>query len=67
MSEPKGQTCLVQTAAVVPKKLETTRKADNKWILEYRPIVGHIYVIDGQVLKIETYIWLEIKRILKHV
>jgi hypothetical protein len=32
--------------------------------LAYRPIVVHILVIDGQVLKIKTYIWLEINKII---
>jgi hypothetical protein len=32
-----------------------------------RPIVVHILVIDGQILKIKTYIWLEINKIIKHV
>jgi hypothetical protein len=34
--------------------------------LAYRPIIVHILVIDGQVLKIKTYIWLEISKIIKH-
>jgi hypothetical protein len=34
--------------------------------LAYRLIVVHILVIDGQVLKIKTYIWLEINKIIKH-
>jgi hypothetical protein len=34
--------------------------------LAYRPIVVHILVINGQVLKIKTYIWLESNKIIKH-
>jgi hypothetical protein len=34
--------------------------------LAYMPIVVHILVIEGQVLKIKTYIWLEINKIIKH-
>jgi hypothetical protein len=34
--------------------------------LAYRPIVIQILVIDGQVLKNKTYIWLEINNIIKH-
>jgi hypothetical protein len=34
--------------------------------LTYGPIVVHILVINGQVLKSKTYIWLEINKIIKH-
>jgi hypothetical protein len=37
------------------KDLETLEKSIIE-ILTYRPIVIHILVIDGQVLKIKTYI-----------
>jgi hypothetical protein len=34
--------------------------------LAYWPIVVHIVVIDGQVLKSKIYIWLESNKIIKH-
>jgi hypothetical protein len=34
--------------------------------LVYRPIVVHIVVIDGQVLKNKADIWLESNTIIKH-
>jgi hypothetical protein len=47
------------------KDLETLEIRLSK-DLAYRPIVVHILVIDGQVLKNKTYIWLEINRNIKH-
>jgi hypothetical protein len=45
--------------------LEDSRKSIMKDLV-YMPIVVQILVIDGQVLKIKTYIWLEINKIIKH-
>jgi hypothetical protein len=45
--------------------LENSRNLINE-NLTYRPIVIHILVIDGQVLKNKTYIWFENNKIVKH-
>jgi hypothetical protein len=44
------------------KPLESRLSKDSA----YMPIVVHILVIDEQVLKIKTYIWLESNKIIRH-
>jgi hypothetical protein len=44
------------------KSLEIQKMKDSA----YSPIVVHILVIDEQVLKIKTYIWIESNKIIKH-
>jgi hypothetical protein len=59
----KGRTCPI---ILGQNWLRNLKKVQLSTYFAYRPIIVHIVVIDGQVLKNKTYIWLESNKIIKH-